>query len=403
MPLEPDSQSGRAVQPLKIAICGPADLSLLKPLLDGEGPPTPGYAAAIISRLALALHDRGHEVSVVTLSPHTIDAGDYSGERFRLLVATMRPRLRWVDAFRFERRTVTELLGKTQAQVVHAQWSYEFALGAFASGLPTVTTLRDWGPAVFRFHRDHYRLVRLAMQMRVLRVAPQLTANSAYLATTAQRWARSPIAVVPNGFGFPEEMPVRVEPTQPVIGSLANGFDRLKNTSTLIEAFALLRQKYPLATLRLAGQGHESGGKAELWARERGLTEGVEFIGYVAGLDVPAFLAGLTVLAHPSRSESMAMALVEAIRAGVPVVAGKNSGGVPWVLDEGQSGVLVDINSPTELAGGILSLLDNDAERNALRQRAFNDLSERFGIDKIVKLYEEQYETALRRASADNR
>ncbi len=279
MPLESDSQSGRAVQPLKIAICGPADLSFLGPLLDGEVPPTPGYAAAVISRLALALHDRGHEVSVVTLSPHTIDAGDYSGERFRLLVATMRPRLRWVDAFRFERRAVTDLLGRTHAQVVHAQWSYEFALGAFASGLPTVTTLHDWGPAVFRFHRDHYRLVRLAMQMRVLRVAPQLTANSAYLATQAQRWARTPIAVVPNGIEFPEQMPVRVEPTHPVIGALANGFARLKNTSTLIEAFALLRQKYPSATLRLAGVGHESGGKAESWARERGLTEGVEFVG----------------------------------------------------------------------------------------------------------------------------
>jgi glycosyltransferase involved in cell wall biosynthesis len=176
---------------------------------------------------------------------------------------------------------------------------------------------------------------------------------------------------------------------------LANGFDRLKNTSILIEAFALLRQKYPSATLRLAGVGHESGGKAELWARERGLTEGVEFVGYVPGLDVPAFLAELTVLAHPSRSESMAMALVEAIRAGVPVVAGQESGGVPWLLEEGAAGVLVDINSATELSRGILSLLDNDAERTELALRAFANLSGRFGIDHVVDLYEQQYLAAL--------
>jgi glycosyltransferase involved in cell wall biosynthesis len=181
---------------------------------------------------------------------------------------------------------------------------------------------------------------------------------------------------------------------------LANGFDRLKNTSTLIEAFALLRQKYPSATLRLAGVGHESGGKAELWARERGLTEGVEFVGYVLGVEASAFLAGLTVLAHPSRTESMGMALVEAIRAGVPVVAGRNSGGVAWVLEEGAAGVLVDINSAIELSRGVLSLLDNDAERTELALRAFANLSGRFGIDHVVDLYEQQYRAALRDQAA---
>jgi glycosyltransferase involved in cell wall biosynthesis len=395
MSTESDDLQTSSFRPLKIAICGPADLSRFDHLIEGNRPATPGYAAPIISQLALALHGRGHDVSVVTLSPHTVDAGAFSGDRFNLLVATMRPRLRWVDAFRAERRAITNLLSQTQAEVIHAQWSYEFALGALATGLPTVTTLRDWGPAVLRYHRDHYRLVRLAMQMRVLRVAPHLTANSAFLAETAQRWARTPIAVVPNGLDFPDQIPVRIEPTQPIIGSLANGFGRLKNTSTLIESFALIRQKYPSATLRLAGQGHESGGKAERWASEQGLCEGVEFLGYIGSSEVSEFLVGLTVLAHPSRTESMAMSLVEAIRAGVAVVAGQNSGGVPWVLDEGAAGVLVDINSATELADGILSLLDNEADRTELELRAFANLSGRFGIDHVVDLYEQQYLAAL--------
>jgi glycosyltransferase involved in cell wall biosynthesis len=400
MSTESDDLQTSSIRPLKIAICGPADLSRFDHLIEGNRPATPGYAAPIISQLALALHGRGHDVSVVTLSPHAVDAGAFSGDRFNLLVATMRPRLRWVDAFRAERRAITNLLSQTQAEVIHAQWTYEFALGALATGLPTVTTLMDWGPAVFRYHRDHYRLVRLAMQMRVLRVAPHLTANSAFLAETAQRWARTPIAVVPNGLDFPECMPERADQTGVVIGSLSNGFDRLKNTSTLIESFALIRQKCPSATLRLAGVGHGQGGEAERWASEQGLCEGVEFLGYISSSEVSEFLAGLTVLAHPSRTESMGMSLVEAIRAGVAVVAGQDSGGVPWVLDEGAAGVLVDINSATELADGILSLLDNDAARTELELRAFANLSGRFGIDHVVDLYEQQYLAALRDQAA---
>jgi len=398
MPQNPVSLGGQATQPLKIAICGPVDLSLLSPLIEGDSPPTPGYAAALISRLALALHARGHDVSVVTLSPHAVDAGEYHGDRFRLLVGTLRPRRRWVDAFRAERHAVTDMLSLTGAEVVHAHWTYEFALGALATGLPTVVTMHDWGPAVFRFHRDHYRLVRLAMQARVLRVATHLTANSRYLADLAQKWARVTIEVVPNGMEFPDRVPQRNEPSDPVVGSLCNGFDRLKNSSTLLESFALVRRKYPKATLRLAGVNHGPEGTAEKWASERGLCEGVEFLGYIASDNVPEFLAGLTVLAHPSREESFGMAVVEAIRSGVAVVAGKSSGAIPWVLDGGTAGVLVDINSPTELAQGILSLIDDEATRNALVSRAFSNVSERFGIEHVVELYEHQYLAALKAA-----
>jgi glycosyltransferase involved in cell wall biosynthesis len=79
-------------------------------------------------------------------------------------------------------------------------------------------------------------------------------------------------------------------------------------------------------------------------------------------------------------------------------VAGQSSGAIPWVLDGGTAGVLVDINSPTELAKGILGLIDDEAQRNALVSRAFSNVSERFGIEHVVELYEHQYLAALEAA-----
>ena len=86
--------------------------------------------------------------------------------------------------------------------------------------------------------------------------------------------------------------------------------------------------------------------------------EGLRLLGHRD--DIPALLAGARVVVHPSRSEGLGMAVVEAMMAGVPVVASR-VGGLPEVV--GTDGVLVPPNDPDALAAGVLRALDTLPER----------------------------------------
>lgn len=380
---------------MHVTVCGPADLSLLAPHLDGPSPPSAGYRAPIISRLVLGLVQRGHRVDLVTLSPEPADVGRYRGDDLRVVVGPYRPHRRWADAFRAERAAVAEAVVESGAEVVHAHWTYEFALGALRTGRPVVVSIRDWAPAVFRHRPDHYRAVRLGMQARVLRSSARFTANSPYLAERATRWTRRPVRVIPNGIEFPPDPPPAVAGGPPVVVALANGFGNLKNVATLLEAFPLIRRAHPDALLRLAGSDYQPDGPAARWSADRGLGAGVDFVGPLPAGEVAAFLGGGSVLVHPSFEETFGQVILEAIAAGTPVVAGRDAGAVPWVLDGGASGRLVDVGSPEAIAAAVVSLLDDPAASATLARQAFSDASSRFSLEAMVLGFEEEYEAAI--------
>lgn len=70
-------------------------------------------------------------------------------------------------------------------------------------------------------------------------------------------------------------------------------------------------------------------------------------------------LGNFDILLHPSREESFGMTLIEAMAKGLPVVAGKDSGAVLWILYNGINGVLIDVNSPIGIAEGIKSIVED--------------------------------------------
>ena len=175
----------------------------------------------------------------------------------------------------------------------------------------------------------------------------------------------------------------------PVIGSVAM-FRGSKGHPQLLQAFAKVREKRPGATLLLVGDGIRRNWVEQL-ARDAKLSDSVVFTGFRA--DVPALLATMDCFAQAStRTEGVPQALLQAFATGVPVVASR-IGGIPEVVTDGETGLLVESESVTALAAGIARVLD-DPEGAAQRARAARALVEaRFShthaIDRLLQIYDE--------------
>lgn len=387
---------------MRIGICGPVSTAALQSYLHVPMGAPKGLGGTPVNQLAIELLRRGRQVTVVSCDPH-VNPGDeviLEGHNLRVCYGPYRPQHRAWDGFRIERRFLAEALRRESPDLVHAHWTYEFALGALSSGRPTLITCHDWAPTILRYTPDAYRSMRLGMQVVSLTRGKQFTAVSPYIQHRIAPLTRGPVTVVPNGLEdslFQDGQ--REPPDLPIIVSVNNGFSRLKNVATLLAAFNLVRKKHTNARLILVGQGYEEGGPAHSWARGHGLGGNVVFHGWLHNDAVDQLLSCATMLVHPSREESFCCVLVEAMAKGVPVIAGQQSGAVPWVLDEGRAGMLVDITAQEELSSAMESLLESPAEWERYAAAGREHAWRSFRMQRVADLYEDEYARLLARRS----
>jgi glycosyltransferase involved in cell wall biosynthesis len=175
----------------------------------------------------------------------------------------------------------------------------------------------------------------------------------------------------------------------PVIGSVAM-FRGSKGHAHLLDAFATVHARHPAARLLLVGDGIRRPWVEGL-AKERGLAGAVVFTGFRT--DVPALLRTMDCFVLAStRTEGVPQSLLQAFAAGVPVVASA-IGGIPEVLKDGETGILVPPEDAPALALGIESVL-GDPSNAALRSRAARQLvEERFShnaaVSRLLALYDD--------------
>lgn len=122
--------------------------------------------------------------------------------------------------------------------------------------------------------------------------------------------------------------------------------------------------------LDLLGPGLGSNDELALWAQRQGLSDAVRFGGRVGRTELLSTVRSATVMAHPSLEECQPVALLEAMRLGVPVIGGRAAGGVPWTLQEGNAGLLVDVRDPRSIARGIMSVVSEPERGARLAERA---------------------------------
>ncbi|UCG61419.1 MAG: glycosyltransferase, partial [Candidatus Zixiibacteriota bacterium] len=181
--------------------------------------------------------------------------------------------------------------------------------------------------------------------------------------------------------------------TDIVVGHVAN-FRAPKGHRYLIEAAAAVCRNFSHAKFLLVGDFGDGSIKAEVdkLVSEHKLERNVIMLGFRS--DVFRLLKAMDVFVLSSISEGHPLSVVEAMGAGLPVVA-TNVGGLSEIVADGQTGYLVEPKDSTALAEKIGVLIDNRELRETMGGRGRESATGRFSLDTMMKQYEKLYEEAL--------
>ncbi|HEX6973426.1 MAG TPA: glycosyltransferase [Vicinamibacterales bacterium] len=233
---------------------------------------------------------------------------------------------------------------------------------------------------------------QIALQRAAYRAATKVVANSQAARQMLERegLATGSIAVIPNGIDTAAFAGRKPSPAIRTIITVAN-LRREKCHETLIEAAALLAPEFPELRFKVVGAGPR---RAELEAhvRTRGLERVVEFLGHRE--DVPALLASSDAYVLPSRSEAFPNGAIEAMAAGLPVVA-TAVGGLLDLIEPDRTGLLVPPERPSDLAAALRRLIGDPARAAEIGAAARADVLQRFGFDRMIDAFEKLYLSGL--------
>lgn len=394
---------------MKIAICGPVSLQLLSDLVD-EGPRElpAGYQYPLAAYLARLLHAQGHELALVTSSAQTTKTEIWQGERMTIYHTPRRRFFRFtLDAYARERWAMLKALEDFKPDIIHAQWTYEFAHVATDSNFPTLVTARDAPWTILRHAKTPYRFYRALYAHYVIPRIKRMTAISDYVIERIRKEYRygKPIERIPNGLSrelFVSGIPQQESDNLPSFISVT-GWDPRKNVKTLLRAFKQLRQELPEARMTLIGRGLGDAEVGANWARRQHCADGVIFRGALSQAEMlHALRTEGNIFVHATLEESFCMTVLEAMAQGLPVVVLPDSGAVPWVVGHGSAGRIADSQSEYALAQTMLELARSPEQRQRVAQAGYKRADKNFTLESVADRYLEAYQNTIEEYAAKN-
>ena len=358
-----------------------------------------GGPEAVVVQLAHGLRRLpGLEVHVFTASGRVQQ--DSAQERDGIVVHTLRLRRmpRWT-LMRANARALAQAVRRIAPDVAHAHSGGTWGDAALASGAPAVITVHGviqqeaqvfrsygltWRQSLSWRYEEWYERRSLARAADVIAISPYVA--DFYRSMTAARMHLVENPVADAYFDLPDA-------TEPGVILCAGRIIRRKNVLGLLHAFADLRSTAPQARLRLAGDEHSEpdyAAQCRQFVAEQGLSEAVDFLGW---LDEPALQAEYSrcaCLALPSWQETAPVAIEQAMAAGKVVVA-SDVGGVRHLLADGRAGLLVQPGDEAGLAEALRSAAQDAALRQRLGQAARREAEARFRAGIVAQQTEAVY------------
>jgi glycosyltransferase involved in cell wall biosynthesis len=181
-------------------------------------------------------------------------------------------------------------------------------------------------------------------------------------------------------------------PPEALVAGVIARLEPEKGHPTLLDAWPAVLRGCPDAWLLVVGEGSRHEALVEQ-ARELGIADRVVFTGRRD--DVPAVTAALDVAVLPSYREAQGLSILEAMALSRPVVA-SNVGGIPEVIEDGVSGLLVPPHDPEALAAAICRLLCDHPYADMIARAGHDVVHERFCLELMVRAVETLYDEGAR-------
>jgi glycosyltransferase involved in cell wall biosynthesis len=226
------------------------------------------------------------------------------------------------------------------------------------------------------------------------------------MADHTRRYFKGPIRLTPFGVDSGRFKPANESGTpQEIVVGTVKALDEKYGIDYLIKSFALVtaRHKGPRKMrLVIAGEGAEEE-KLKGLARELGMEEITEFLGFVPNHDIPKLLNGFSVFVAVSvlDSETFGVAVVEASASGLPVVV-SNVGGLGEVVRNGVTGLVVPRRDVEATAKAIASLVENENLRRELGAAGRKFVMQNYEWSENASRMERVYESMTGRDGASN-
>jgi glycosyltransferase involved in cell wall biosynthesis len=286
--------------------------------------------------------------------------------------------------------------------LVHSHWvlpqGFVASLAAQMAGVPHIATAH--GSDVF----DLNGRFLTGFKRYALSRADRVTANSDATATVlkkigadAARLRRIPMGIR-AGSAEPDQTSVATNRAHFRMGGgpaliFAGRLVREKGLRELIEAVEILTRQLPDVTLTLVGEGPDRS-ELEALAQNLGVVDRVRFTGWCAPSEIPACLAAADYYVGPSHREAQGLSLLEAMAAGIPVIASR-VGGIPEIVREGESGLLVAPKAPQDIAEAVLRLVGDSSLRDRLRDGGLAVISDGYSRENSAHRFDALYGEVL--------
>jgi phosphatidylinositol alpha-mannosyltransferase len=380
---------------MKIALVSPYDF------------PYPGGVTEHITALAAGVQARGHEVHILAAcsASHRQNGVTTRVVTNKIISVPIGGAMARVGLSPFSYRRVRNILQREAFDVIHVH-------EPLTPGIAWYVLMQRVAPArpvtIGTFHAYHenpnwFYVRGRPIFSRFFARLDSLIAVSGAACRFASRLFPGDYRIIPNGvdlnrFGqtngvgpkaAPLDAPVRT--TILFVGRL----DRRKGFLHLLQAFIRLRPRYPQLCLKVVGPfDPRSCGSYRKLAEAHGVTD-IEFVGYVPPEQLPDVYRGADIFCAPSIGfESFGIVLLEAMAAGLPVVA-SDIAGYRAVITHGQEGLLVPPGQPEALAQALGRLVDDIHLRQAMARRGRSKAG-RYDwnriVDQVIDVYFETIE-----------
>jgi glycosyltransferase involved in cell wall biosynthesis len=294
-----------------------------------------------------------------------------------------------------------ELLDNWQIDLLHLHesgWNYDLVLAAAIRRLPIVLHIHN-PVSVVR------RNVNWALAHQVVFVSEAHRASAHHLARIAAKSNVIYNAVDLDRFasGTSLRTSLGLAPSDFVIG-IVSQISHRKGIDILLDAAAEILPKYPNAVFLVAGPpppgGSEQTYVQQMQTRANDAAFGGRFRFIGARSDIPDFLATCDLLAQPTRAEPLGIAVIEAMAAGLPVVASR-VGGIPEIITSPDLGVLVDSLDGASFAKGLDGVMRLPDSGRAVGAAGAASLRGRFDPQTIAARWRELYTDLVRAKRRD--